>query len=167
VLDRQWWRRLDNEDRVTERTELAPIDDLHAIIGTVDRTLALRIDPGKIPQVCRELTSCYPNLAPHDVEGYAMQIARVFAEYPESTCRSPRVLSPVHGLPGRMKFPPTTADLNEALAAEVKRLDRIRANARWHLQEHARRRDAELEAARYDGPSAADRAAVVRQALGR
>ena len=51
-----------------------------------------------------------------------------------------RVCSPVHGLPRRLKFFPTLAEVSEALDAEFARRIRIAANAKFVIDDFERRR---------------------------
>jgi hypothetical protein len=60
-----------------------------------------------------------------------------------------RVVDPVTGLPSRMKFLPTMAEINEAIAVERTRRSQIRATAAWMLREHDRRKAEEEERAKW------------------
>jgi hypothetical protein len=62
----------------------------------------------------------------------------VFQSYSPSLGK--RVVGPVKGLPSRLKFRPKPADLVEALDAEKKRRDLVRANALSHMKEREDRR---------------------------
>lgn len=127
---------LDTDREVTAATQLVPVDECRQIVMEIN-TDNMRIGPERALEFNRRLLACYPNLKPHDVDGYALSLTAVFAAYPETICK--RVCDPVRGLPGRLKHLPNTADVNLALEAEMKRRTLIRANAQWHLQEHDRR----------------------------
>lgn len=105
----------------------------------------------------------YPDYRPHNPQQHQRSLAEIFAVYRQSICEA--VIDPVHGLPGRLAFVPKPAELREALEAEHKRIDLIRANALTHIQERQRRiREAE-EAARYKPGTAEERKARVDKLL--
>lgn len=92
-------------------------------------------------------------------------IAQVFEKFPYSLGK--RVIDPANGLPSRLKFRPKPADVTEALEAEKKRRDLVRANALSHMQEREERaRVAEVEATyAQNTKSPEERAAQVRALL--
>ena len=93
-------------------------------------------------------------------------VGRLLGLYPRDFVK--RVCNPVTGLPSRLKFLPTLADLREALDAERLRRDRISASARWVVAQAEReRREAEEKAAfEASRPSAEERAKRVQELIG-
>lgn len=113
------------------------IREARSVIAAIDA------EPGKTPpdeaaRMARTLLNCYPARAVNDADTFATVISAVFAEFSPSLGK--RVLNPVHGLAGRLKYLPTVAEVVEALRGEQKRRDLIRANAARTLAEHERRR---------------------------
>lgn len=90
------------------------------------------------------LLGYYPAREVNDADTFVTVIAAVFAAFPPSLGK--RVLHPVHGLAGRLKFLPTVADVVEALKAEQERRRKIHGNAHRTLSEWARREHARQEA---------------------
>lgn len=110
-------------------------------------------DPGTAAEFAQRLVACYPDLKPADPQRYALSLAKVFADYPESLGR--RVVDPTWGLPSKLSYSPKVADLTKALEAEMSRRRIIRANALWHVQEGERRaaaayKEQEFQRARAD-----------------
>ncbi|MEN6302285.1 MAG: hypothetical protein ABFD96_06130 [Armatimonadia bacterium] len=129
-----------------------------------DDRVALRVSPAEAATVLAELadrdTPCtaseaatfagqllgfYPAREVHDARTYVSGMTAVMAAYPRDLVK--RICHPVTGLPARLKWLPTIADVNEALTAELDRRKRIAANARTVLDQDAKRR-AEAEEAR-------------------
>lgn len=103
-----------------------------------------RIDaePRRCPQAeATELVAMllrnYPEFKVHDAKGYTMALFELFSAYPKSI--GTRVVDTVTGLPSRLKYTPKAAEVSEALVAEIKRRDLIRANALSHKRERDRR----------------------------
>lgn len=84
------------------------------------------------------LVGFYPVRQITDPKAYAAGLTAVLAAFPIDMVR--RVCDPVHGLPSRLKFIPTIAEVREALDQELDRRNRILANARWVLKEAERRK---------------------------
>jgi hypothetical protein len=89
----------------------------------------------------------------------------MLAAYPKDFVK--RVCNPVTGLPSRLKFLPTVADLHEALEAEKTRRDRIAAAAKYVIQQDEKRRNEAREAAAFEAnrPSLDERARKVKELL--
>lgn len=79
----------------------------------------------------------YPEFKAHDAKGYTMALFEIFSAYPQSI--GLRVVDSVIGLPSKLKYTPKSAEVSQALTAEVKRRDLIRANALSHIRESERR----------------------------
>jgi hypothetical protein len=95
---------------------------------------------------------------------YMRTIAAVFAQFPERVAVEAN--DPVNGLPGRLKFLPTAAELTEALTALVTRDRAYAVVAQWHKVEGERRAveamlDAQIAAERNKTPE--ERAALVHR----
>lgn len=150
-------------------TRLLPIEVCQGVIDAIDS------EPVTVPSQASYLTNslmvhyALDRVAtPEEAKQWAAQmvaLAKVFAAYPYSLGK--RVIDPVKGLPSKLKFRPKPADLVEALEAEKKRRDTVRANALSHMQEREERvRVAEAEASYAKNKlSPEERAAQVRALL--
>lgn len=88
----------------------------------------------------------YPARQVFDPRIYISGLTAIFAAYPLDFVK--RVCNPVTGLPGKQKFLPAPAEVKEALDAEAARRIRIQANARYVLQQAAKR-EAEAKEAHF------------------
>lgn len=128
--------------RLSEHTALIPAEDCNQVIAAIaDNSAPASLDEAAM--LGRRLVGSYPAREVSDGETFASGIAAIFAEFSVSIGK--RVVHPVHGLPGRLKFFPTMAEIKEALEFEQRRRCTIAATARWMLKEHQRRK---AEAAR-------------------
>ena len=112
-----------------------------------------------------QLVNFYPAREVHDARTYIAGLSAVMAAYPRDFVK--RVCSPISGIPGRLKFLPTIAEVQDALIAEAERRKRIAANARYVLELEARRKEQAEEDARWTGqrPTAEERARQVQALL--
>lgn len=87
------------------------------------------------------------------------------AAYPLDFVR--RVCSPVTGLPSRLKFLPTIAEIREALDAEDARRKRIALTAQLVINDHAKRQKQAEEDAKWNSmrPTPEERAKAVSELL--
>lgn len=104
-----------------------------------------------------QLVGLYPAREVVNAKVFSAGLSALMAAFPRDMVK--RVCDPVAGLPSRLKFFPSLADVREALDAEKTRRDRIAANARYVIAEHERlkakaEQDAEFERNR---PAAEDR----------
>jgi predicted DNA-binding WGR domain protein len=90
----------------------------------------------------QHLIGLYPAREVNDPKVYASGVTALLAAYPLEFVR--RVCNPVTGLPSRLKWLPTLAEIREALDAEQTRRGRIGANAKYIL-EMARRAEENAE----------------------
>lgn len=105
-----------------------------------------------------QLTGFYPAREVNNPKAYVAGMAALLASYPRDFVK--RVCSPVDGLPTRLKWLPTLADVREALDGEKARRERIAAHARYVIRAHEEAKakaesDAEFERNR---PAAEERA---------
>lgn len=130
-------------------TSLIPADDCRHVLEAIynDAVPATLEDAARL---ARRLVESYPARAVADGKTYATVMAACFAEFPVSIGK--RVVHPVHGLPGRLKFLPTVAEVVEALKAEQTRRDTIAATAGWMLAERKRREGEREYEASLPGP---------------
>lgn len=98
-------------------------------------------------------------------KAYMGTLAMLFAAYPEWAGRA--VVDPVKGLPGRLKFLPSAAELKEALEAELSKARAYAVKAQWHKHESAKRTRQKDIDEQYNKLSAEDRAAIVAGKLAR
>lgn len=146
-------------DRViTARGMLLPVHSCQAVIDVLTiEAPPIGEDRGKL--AISVMLTAYPNAMLKfrsdgeavDLKAYARRMAKVMALYGEADCAA--VVRPGTGLPSRLAFLPTEAELTAALVAEVSRRGLIVANARAHIREAARRaaeqeEDARIEAER-------------------
>jgi hypothetical protein len=112
-----------------------------------------------------QLVNFYPAREIHDARTYISGMTAIMASFPSDFAK--RVCDPVNGIPSRLKFLPTLAEVKEALTAEDKRRVRIAANARYVI-EQAEKRAAEAEEARRweaERPAAEERFKRVQEIL--
>ena len=102
--------------------------------------------PDEAKGMAQRLLARYPGMKAHDALTYAAEMVTVFAAYPLAVGK--RVIDPVHGALAQSKYTPSVPEVNRSLAAEMDRRERIKANARAHIIEAKRRREALAEAAR-------------------
>lgn len=103
-------------------------------------------DAGTAADLARTLIGLYPAREVYDARAYVAGMTAVLMSHPADFAR--RVCDPARGLPSRLKWLPTLADVTGAIAAERARRERIMANARYVIARHeARRREAEDRAA--------------------
>lgn len=93
------------------------------------------------------LLGMYPARHVHDADTFGRALTTVFMAVELDFVR--RVVDPINGLPSRLKYLPTIAEVNEALAAERARRSQIRATAAWMIREHDRRKAEAEERARW------------------
>jgi hypothetical protein len=111
-------------------------------------------DPVTASDYANRLMGFYPAREVNNPVTFAAGMAANFAAFPRNIVK--RVCDPVVGLPSRLKFLPTIADVRDALDAERVKRDRIIGNATWIIREAKRQAD---EAA-HDAKIAAERAAM-------
>jgi hypothetical protein len=134
---------LDTQTPVSITTALLPSEVCREVVSRIDGER--NCDIAGANDLVSLLLRCYPDFKAHDPKGYVVAMVQVFASYPASAGR--KACDPVTGVPGRLKFVPKPAELKEALDAEMKRRDLIKANALSHMQEREeRQRQAKAEA---------------------
>lgn len=72
-----------------------------------------------------------------DPSRFSVALSSLFTRYPLSIGR--KVCDPIDGLPGRLRFPPSLAEVKEALDAKLAERRAIAYRARWMLEESVRR----------------------------
>lgn len=112
-----------------------------------------------------QLVNYYPAREVNDARSYIAALTALFAAFPRAFAK--RVCDPVTGLPSRLKFLPTLAEVREALDAEATRRKRIAANAQYVLDQAAKRAAEAEEEARFNAkhPGAPERARQVQELL--
>lgn len=122
-------------------------------------------DAGTAADLARTLIGLYPAREVYDARAYVAGMTAVLMSHPADFAR--RVCDPARGLPSRLKWLPTLADVTGAIAAERARRERIMANARYVLaRQEAREREAADRAAfEARRPCAADRARMAAEAV--
>lgn len=122
-------------------------------------------DPVEATLAAQDLIGFYPAREVVDAKRYVAGMTALMAAYPLDFVR--RVTNPVTGLPSRLKYLPTLADVREALEVERARRDRIVANARYVIEETQRRKQADEDAREFERnrPDAEARARQVKEAI--
>lgn len=107
----------------------------------------------------------YPAKDVGNPDAYVAAITTLFVCYPRDLVK--RVCNPVTGLPSRLKFFPTIADVSEAIKLELERRKRIEANARYVLEHAAKRQQQAQEDRQWatQRPTAEERARRVQELL--
>lgn len=121
--------------------------------------------PSEAATFAGQLVGYYPAREVNDARTYIAAMTALMAAFPRDFVK--RVCNPVTGLPSRLKFLPTLAEVREALDAEANRRKRIEANARYVLDLAAKRAAEAEEAARFAAqrPIAEKRAMQVQELL--
>ena len=121
--------------------------------------------PTEAAEAVGRLLGLYPGREITDARTYAQGLTAMLAAYPRDFVK--RVCNPVTGLPSRLKFLPTLADLREALDAERLRRDRIAASARWVVAQAERQRKEAKEDAAFEAnrPAPEERARRVQELI--
>lgn len=158
-------QRLDSDSRT----------NLEAVVTVAQATAVLDAMTGRdhhcdaetAATLARNLVGLYPAREVHDAKAYAAGMTAVLMAHPADFVR--RVCDPARGLPSRLKWLPTLADVTDAIAAERSRRERIASNARYVIACHdARKREAEERAAfEASRPSAEERAKMAAEAIAR
>lgn len=133
-------RRLDTEIR-TGLERVVSVADAVAILASM-AARSVPCSPADAADAAERLIGVYPAREVNNTALYVQSVTAVLAAYPHDFVR--RVVDPVTGLPSRLKFIPTIAEIKAALDAESARRQRIAANARYLVeQDEQRRADAE------------------------
>lgn len=119
-------------------TSLISSADAQAVLDALPKDAGLT-PPDMAVSFAQTLLGFYPTREVNDAKTYVTALATVFGSFPPSICK--RILHPVEGLPSRLKFLPTVADLVEALKAEQTRREMIRRNAARTIAMNARARE--------------------------
>lgn len=129
------------------------VADAEAVLEAVAAKAAV-CDPVTASDFASRLMGFYPAREVNDPNTFAAGMAANFSAFPRDIVK--RVCDPVKGLPSRLKFLPTIADVREALEAERVKRDRIIGNATWVVREAKRR----AEEAAHDARIEAERASM-------
>jgi hypothetical protein len=134
-------------------------DILNAMIGRDECC-----SPDEAQHAAQNLIGLYPAREVHDMKTFLSGVTMLLAAYPVDFVR--RVCSPVHGLPSKLKWLPTIAEIKAALDEERARRGRIAFNAKFIIDEKRKAVEAaEFERNRPAAEERARRAAeIIRQA---
>lgn len=140
--------------------------DCAALVAASQAPLALAT-PVEATDSAKQLLGFYPAREVNDAQAYAMGISALFSAYPAKFVKA--VCHPVTGLPSRLKWLPTLAEIKDALDGEKSRRERIIANAMWVVRVAGeKRRESELNAQIAAGrKTETERAEQVKKLLGR
>lgn len=147
-------------DEISISTSLTTVSrsDCEVVIAAVDRDLARLASEADASRAAQVLLGVYRTDAVSNPTIYANTVASLLSRYPVRVVR--RVVDPVDGLPGSLKFLPSIAEIKAALEMERKKLANRGFKARWMLQKHA---EADAEAQRQAQMTDAERAEQLRR----
>lgn len=129
-------RRLDHDSMTYVERSVTVAEAREVLNAFIGRDVACGPEQGM--DAARMLTGFYPAREVNDFKAYAAGMAALLGAYPLDFVR--RVCNPVDGLPSRLKWLPTLADVKAALEDERARRDRIGASALHVINEADRRR---------------------------
>ena len=129
-------------------TKLIPSSDAEKIIAMVDARGETKTSPERASASAKMLLGMYPARAVNHADVFVTAVTALFAAYDLDFIK--RVCDPIAGLPSRLKYLPTIAEIKEALEAEKARRFKIRAMAHWMLKEHDRRKAEAEERKKWD-----------------
>jgi len=143
---------------LNETTAILPVSDCRQLLAACSSRPKATNDEAL--NLARSLMALYRRADFIDVDVFSTAMCAVFADYPASIGR--QAIDPVRGLPSRLKFPPSIAEIKEALDEGMIKRRAIAYRAQWMLDERKRRDE---EAAR-ERVSAERRAELVAKRRG-
>jgi hypothetical protein len=123
---------------LNQRMTLAPINRTNGLTLQAERMSDLIKTEAEAVQAAKTLVGMYPAREVHSQEIYGQAMKTVFMAAEWDFVR--RVVDPINGLPSKLRYLPTVAEVNQALAAEQLRRHTIHLTAQWMLKEHDRRK---------------------------
>lgn len=138
----------ETESRTDSLTRLIPPSDCAAIIALVDARGEAKPTEIRAVEMAKFLMGMYPARQVNNADVFMTAASALFAAYDQDFIK--RVCDPIDGLPSRLKYLPTIAEIKEALEAEKARRFKIRATANWMLKEHDRRKAEAEERKRWE-----------------
>lgn len=126
------------ELRMDSLTELMEPAKCSMIISAIDGQRTHRLTQAQGVEAAAKLVAYYPVKAFNDPDSFMEGAAANFEGRDINIVR--RVIDPKIGIPAKNKFAPTIAEIVEALDEAEKHRFRVRATAKWMLDEHERRR---------------------------
>jgi len=112
-------------------------------------------DPKVAARMSRELMGCFRKVEFEDASRFSVTLASLFGRYPEGIGR--KVCDPINGLPGRLRFPPSLAEVRDELELHMAKRRAIAYRARWMIEERERRESEEARLAERADPEAMER----------
>lgn len=128
-------------------TRLLPRSDCELVLTEINSRSTRLTGEIEAIDMAKMLLGMYPARHVHDADTYGQALRTVFMAAELDFVR--RVVDPINGLPSRLKYLPTIAEVTEAIATERTRRSQIRATAAWMLREHDRRKAEAEERARW------------------
>ena len=142
------WLDSDTETGLDRVVTVAMAADV--LVSITARDGASGVEEGE--RAARMLMGFYPAREVNDAVIFVRGMTAMMAAYPVDFVR--RVIDPVNGLPSRLKWLPTLADVKAALEAEKARRNRIAANARYVLDLDRQRQAKAADDARWEAERA-------------
>ena len=116
--------------------KLLPVAACQAVIDAGARAAA-PTQPEAATDMAQAILGVYRKDDVNDPQVYVRALAGLLGSYPFAVSR--KVAHPYEGLPSRLKFLPSIAEVREALDAEDRRQRGLVALARWMIQEREKR----------------------------
>ncbi len=134
--------------RMDSLTVLTPISICQQIISTIDAQAPHEMTLDEAVDAAKFMMSLYPKRAFNDPENFMTAVIALFMRFDLAFVR--RVVDPVDGLPGKLQFPPSVAEVKAALEEAERYRFRVRATAKWMIEENERRHKEAEEKARWN-----------------
>lgn len=128
---------------LNSRTPLVSPTEAADLIAAIEARGDATTSPALASASARTLMGLFPAKAFNDPEVFATGLAALLSAYDHEFVKA--ICSPVDGLPTRLKYAVSLADVKEALEAERRKRLSLLSRARWTLKEHERRAEEERE----------------------
>lgn len=128
---------------LNHRTPLVSPTEAQELIEAIEARGDVTTHPQLAASSARTLMGMFPAKAFNDPEVFVTALTALFSAYDHEFIKA--ICNPVDGLPTRLKYAVSLADVKEALEAERNKRLALLSRARWTLREHARREEEEKD----------------------
>ena len=125
------------------RTPLVSLTEAQELIAAIEARGSATCTPALAASSAKTLMGLFPAKAFNDPEVFATGLSMLLAAYDPEFARA--ICHPVDGLPTRLKYAVSLADVKEALEAEKAKRLSLLSRARWTVREHQRRAEEERD----------------------
>lgn len=129
-------------------TALIPISTCREIISNIDARASRPLSPDQAVDAAKFLIGLYPGKEVSDPDIFMRGVIAVMVGEDFDMVR--RAIDPATGLPSKLTYLPTIAEIKAAIEAAKTHRFKVRATAQWMLDEHERRRLAAEEEAQFN-----------------